>query len=200
MRKILLFSLFIAIFLNSCSPKFYLRNNHSIDQLKLSFSFNPRISQHEQEKIKNEINNTVSNWNGENHYYKITISDSLSNPDLSIKVDSIFLPPRLLEISSVIIDFGLGYIAGYHLAKYHDPLYFLFLGLSLHPEDNTLIKYRLDEKISSNSSERRFQFQTNTRIFSRKQKERDRHLRNFGNQLHSFLEKMEKEYKRKNQS
>jgi hypothetical protein len=117
---------------------------------------------------------------------------------LSVSVDSIFLPPRWVEYDAIFMNTLIWFGAGYGIGKYNNPFFILLPIISFQPNDATFIRYKLSDRISDQTEQRMTNFISKTILLSNKEKERNRHIRNFGTQLYDFLEKFEKEYKKQN--
>lgn len=192
-KSIIVWTLF---FLTSCSPKFYLKENTKIENLSLSLGFHKRISNLDKEKIQMELYQTIDEWNNEKHTFLLSIADT-SSADLTILVDSISLPSKFLQFDAIFVNTALWVIAGYGVVKYSNPAFMLLGLIHFDPINRTFINYRLNQ-FSKKQLQFATEFKSKTILFKNKEKERNRHIRNFDTQLYNFIEKLEKEYKKKN--
>lgn len=190
--------LFVIYLLSSCSPKFFIKSNIKIDNLKIAATFNSRITPEDKEKLNMEINHTIDKWNIENHKFKLSLVDtSVTKANLLINIDSIYLPSRFIELDAVFINLGVWFTAGYLISQYNNPFFILFGLVSIQLNDITVIQYKIND-YSDKQLESVTRFTSKTILFKNKIQERNRHLRNFDSQLFDFIEKFEKEYKKKN--
>ncbi len=197
MKNIFLFT-FSIFLLTSCSPTFHLKENTKIERLSISVGYNPNIATADRGKISGEVNHTIGEWNIENHAFKLNLVDTaVTKADLSITVDSLFFPSRFVEVGGLIVNTALIATAAYGFIIYEKPAYLLLGGIQFGLNNITFIKYRM-KNYSSKTEEFDTRFISKRRRFKNREEERNRHLRDFDGQFYNFLEKLEKEYKKKN--
>lgn len=187
----------VLFLLVSCSPGFYLKNNNQISNFKLNLTFNERIKASDRQKIMLQASHTISEWNLEKHAFAIELKDS-GNADLYLKIDSVFIPSQFIQTCGFLVNSSLWFWGGFMTAKYNNPYFLFFSLISFQVNDITLAKYRLNETLTDNVHTQDWRFITKTKLFNNRDKERNSHIRNFDEQLYQLIEKIEKEYRKKN--
>jgi hypothetical protein len=190
--------IFIVPVIYSCSTSFHLQTDNHIETLNLSVEFNENIDSVDQAILSHGILNAISIWNLEKHEFRLKhckVGD-LNEDQLTLKIDSIVLPPSFIKGNAIVLNTGIVTGAVYYAAQTTSPFAAILPLVSVKLNNVTNVEYSLSEDMTTKPEMQKDNFITPINLFGKKEVDRRKHIRNFDNQLLGFLEKLEKQYKK----
>ncbi|MFN3446233.1 MAG: hypothetical protein ACK44D_10865 [Bacteroidia bacterium] len=186
----------VLLALVSCNKSFHIKRNTQVSELSIKLEINTQFDTKDNQKLNLAFQHTISQWNLERHLFTITASKS-DSADLIIKVDSVFVPSKLLQALALTYNIAAWTTGIYGVTELKNPYYVILPIFTFQPSNITQIRYKLNN-YTDRTEVAGTNFITKTRLFRNKEKERNRQIRDFDAQLFDFLESIEKEYRKKN--